>query len=226
MLHTLWNTIVFNPISQLLGWLVSFLPAHDLGLAVVLLTLIIKVLLFPLTYKSLKSQIEMKKIQPEMDVIKKNFPDDKEAQARETFALYKKHHINPFSGCLPIFIQLPILFGLYYVVIAFISKTSIDISTVFLGITDIKNPSVILALAAGITQFIQMYFSPSMQQAATTTTEGQPNFMQFQMKTMKYVLPIFVTVIALKFSGIIALYWVTSNVVTIFQELIIKRILK
>jgi YidC/Oxa1 family membrane protein insertase len=226
MLHTLWNTIVFNPISQLLGWLVSFLPAHDLGLAVVLLTLIIKVLLFPLTYKSLKSQIEMKKIQPEMDAIKKNFPDDKEAQARETFALYKKHDINPFSGCLPIFIQLPILFGLYYVVIAFISKTSIDISTVFLGITDIKNPSVILALAAGITQFIQMYFSPSMQQAATTTTEGQPNFMQFQMKTMKYVLPVFVTVIALKFSGIIALYWVTSNVVTIFQELIIKRILK
>jgi membrane protein insertase Oxa1/YidC/SpoIIIJ len=71
-----------------------------------------------------------------------------------------------------------------------------------------------------------MYFSPSMQQAATTTTEGQPNFMQFQMKTMKYVLPVFVTVIALKFSGIIALYWVTSNVVTIFQELIIKRILK
>lgn len=226
MLHTLWNTIVFGPISQLLGWLVSFLPAHDLGLAVVLLTLIVKVLLFPLTYKSLKSQIEMRKIQPEMDAIKKNFPDDKEAQARETFALYKKHNINPFSGCLPIFIQLPILFGLYYVVIAFISKTSIDVSTVFLGITDIKSPSVILAFVAGITQFIQMYFSPSMQQAANATTEGQPGFMQFQMKTMKYILPVFVTIIALKFSGIIALYWITSNVVTIFQELIIKRILK
>lgn len=226
MLHTLWNTVVFNPISQLLGWLVSFMPSHDLGLAVVFLTLIVKILLFPLTYKSLKSQIEMKKIQPEMDAIKKNFADDKEAQARETFALYKKHNINPFAGCLPIFIQLPILFGLYYVVIAFIGKTSIDISTVFLGITDIKSPSVILAFVAGITQFVQMYFSPSMQQVQSANTDGQPDFMQFQMRTMKYILPVFVTIIALKFSGIIALYWITSNIVTIFQEFIIKRILK
>ena len=161
-----------------------------------------------------------------MEDIKKNFPNDKEAQARETFALYKKHGINPFSGCLPILIQLPILFGLYYVVIDFIGKSSIDLSTVFLGITDIKNPSVVLALVAGITQFIQMYFSPSMQQATTSAAEGQAGFMQFQMKTMKYVLPVFVTIIALKFSGIIALYWITSNIVTIFQEVIIKKILK
>lgn len=161
-----------------------------------------------------------------MEEIKKNFPDDKEAQARETFALYKKHGINPFSGCLPILVQLPILFGLYYVVIDFIGKNSLDISTIFLGITDIKNPSVILALVAGVTQFIQMYFSPSMQQAAATPGDTKAGFMQFQMKIMIYVLPIFVTIIALKFSGIIALYWITSNIVTIFQELIIKRILK
>jgi YidC/Oxa1 family membrane protein insertase len=226
MLNTLWNTIVFGPLSQLLGWLVSFIPGHDLGLAVIALTILIKIVLFPLTYKSLKSQIELKKVQPEMEEIKKNFPDDKEAQARETFALYKKHGINPFSGCLPILVQLPILFGLYYVVIDFIGKNSLDISTIFLGITDIKNPSVILALVAGVTQFIQMYFSPSMQQAAATPGDTKAGFMQFQMKIMIYVLPIFVTIIALKFSGIIALYWITSNIVTIFQELIIKRILK
>jgi membrane protein insertase Oxa1/YidC/SpoIIIJ len=71
-----------------------------------------------------------------------------------------------------------------------------------------------------------MYFSPSMQQTTATPADGQAGFMQFQMKTMKYVLPVFVTIIALKFSGIIALYWITSNVVTIFQELIIKKILK
>lgn len=222
MISSFWNTIVITPLSQILQKILFFLPNHDLGLAVILFTILIKIILIPLTYKATKSQIELKKVQPELEKIKKDFPN-KEDQARETFALYKTHNINPFSGCLPILIQLPILLGLYYVIQNFITNTTLGISTVFLGITDIAGPSIILAILAGVTQFIQMHYSLSMQQPTDTNTNGQPNFMQFQMKTMKYVLPVFIAFVAMKFSGIVALYWVVNNIITMVSEYFIKK---
>src|SRR3989344_4215581 len=124
MLKTVWNTVLLKPFYNLLIILTSFFGGNA-GMAIVALTILIKIILYPVTKKSIVSQIEMKRIEPELNKIKKDFPD-KQVQAKKTFELYKLHKINPLSGCLPILIQLPIVIALYWAIMDFSATPNVE----------------------------------------------------------------------------------------------------
>lgn len=236
----LWNTIFYQPIYNALIFIINNITFGDVGFAIILATIVIKLALSPLTKKSIRSQILMKKMEPELKQIKKDFPN-KEEQAKETFKLYKKYGTNPFSGCLVILIQLPFIFALYYV---FYKGLSFDTSLIypfiqnpialnnnFLGLIEMHSKSLVLAILAGISQFIQGYLSsplkPKTEIVKEINREEKKSFQEELSKSMqtniKYVLPIFIAFIAYQISAAVALYWITSNVFTIVQEWFIRR---
>lgn len=239
-MHTLWNTIFYQPIYNALIFIIGNVTMGDVGFAIILLTVLVKLILFPLTRKSIKSQILMKRIEPDLKKIKKEYPN-KEEQAKKTFELYKKFGVNPFSGCLVVLLQLPVIFALYYV---FYKGLTLDtgplysfihvptyIHTNFLGFFDVNKKSIILALLAGVTQFIQGYYAMPMKPKVEIVTEmstPEPKTFQEQLSdsmqlNVRYILPIFIAFIAYQISAAIAIYWVTSNIFTIVQEWYIRK---
>lgn len=242
-MHTLWNTVFYQPIYNALIFIINNVTWGDVGFAIIILTVIIKFILFPLTKKSIKSQILMKKIEPDLKRIKKEFPN-KEEQAKKTFELYKKYGVNPFSGCLVVILQLPVIFALYYV---FYKGLSLDAGplyafiqapvaphTNFLGIFDVHGKSIVLALFAGLSQFIQGYLATPIKPKVEVVKEIQtpePKTFQEQLSdsmqmNVRYILPVFIAFIAYQISAAVAIYWITSNVFTIVQEWYIRKSLK
>src|SRR5438445_691430 len=115
MIGHLFNTLLYIPIYNLLIFLVDILPGGDIGLAVIIVTIIVKVIIMPLTVSALRTSRAMQAIQAKIKEIQEKYKDDKETQAKETFALYKKYKINPFASILALFIQLPVVITLYWV---------------------------------------------------------------------------------------------------------------
>src|SRR3989338_6119440 len=157
MLSSIWNTVLYQPLLNALAFLVSIVPGGDVGIAVIILTIFVKLILFPLSQKSIESQAEMNILAPELNKIKVSGAS-KEEQARLTFELYKKHKVNPFSGCLLVLIQIPIIFALYYVFFKGINFDSgllysfihvpEQVNMAFIGIADISQKNLILAILA------------------------------------------------------------------------------
>ncbi|PCI20470.1 hypothetical protein COB64_02000 [Candidatus Wolfebacteria bacterium] len=236
MIRAIWTTLFFDPLQNALAFLTSVVPGGDIGIAVILLTVIVKLILAPLSRKSIKSQAQLKILDPEIKKIKEEYKD-KEEQARKTFELYKKHKVNPFSGCLLILIQLPIILALYFVFLKgldftggnFYSFISVPetFNVNFLGLIDMQSRSLLLGLLAGVTQFFQIKLSAPK---IASNSNQQGSFMDKVTKNMsvqmKYFMPIFVAVIAYQISAAVALYWVTSNSFAIVQEILIRRKMK
>lgn len=236
MLLNLWNTFLYEPFLNLLALLVSVVPFHDLGIAVILLTILVKLALFPLSQKSLVGQAKVREMQPELEKIK-NSGKTKEEQARLTFELYKKYNTNPFSGCLLILIQIPIIFALYRVffkglnfnheiIYSFIPKPEY-LNTNFLGLIDIGQKSLVLAIIAGLSQFFIASFMPKPKKSENKDTSKMPTFAESLSESMhiqmKYVFPFVVAFIAYSISGAIALYWATSNIFGGLQQMYINK---
>ncbi len=224
----LWDTFLYGPLLNALAFLVSIVPGGDVGIAVIILTLFVKIILFPLSQRSIESQIKMNLLAPELKKIKDSGVS-KEEQAKQTFELYKQHKTNPFSGCLLVLIQIPIIFALYYVfwkginpesglLYSFIN-TPDNINMVFLGILDIGQRSLILAIFAGISQYFQAFLMPKPVLSDKVTTSFQENFSKSMQTQMKYVFPFVVAFIAYSVSGAVALYWITSNIFAIGQQI-------
>lgn len=232
----LFHDFIYTPLYNGLVFLVSIVPGEEVGIAVIILTIIVRILLFPLSRRAIKTQIEMRKIAPEINAIKEKYKNDTQEQARKTFALYKEHNIRPFSGILTLFIQLPIIFGLYWVFYRG-GLPTIDPSLLygftpvpdapnmnFLGLIDMGAKSTVLAVLAGFTQFLHARMSV---QAPDPSGSGfQHDLAKSLHFQMRYLFPIIVTVIAYTISSAVALYWVTSNIASIVQEFIIRRTLK
>lgn len=233
MLHNLWNTFLYEPLVNTLALFVSIVPGGDLGLAVILLTVFVKLLLSPLSKKSIKSQKELALLTPELNKIKKS-NKSKEEQAKETFELYKKHKVNPFSGCLVLLIQIPVVFALYSLFLKgvsfettslyyFIPKTEV-INPIFIGLIDISQKSLILAVLAGITQFIQAHFMPKNNTSVGTEPGSfQESFAKSMQMQMKYVFPFIIAFISYSISGAIALYIIVSNVFATLQQIYLNK---
>lgn len=241
-MSALWNAVFYQPIYNVLIFIINNITFGDVGFAIILVTIVVKSILSPLTKKSIKSQILMKRMEPELKQIKKDFPN-KEEQAKKTFELYKKYGTNPFSGCLVIILQLPVIFALYYV---FYKGLSIDESLIysfiqiptnlhtnFLGLIEMDSQSIFLGIFAGITQFIQGYLSSPVKikkieiikekEITDTPKTFQEQLSDSMQMNVRYILPIFIGFIAWKISAAVALYWIVSNMFTIAQEWYIRR---
>ncbi|MFA6353980.1 MAG: YidC/Oxa1 family membrane protein insertase [Candidatus Paceibacterota bacterium] len=233
MLINIWNTILYQPLLNALAALVSIIPGGDVGVAVIVLTILVKIVLFPLSQKSIESQAEMNILTPEINKIKASGAS-KEEQAKQTFDLYKKHNTNPFSGCLLVLIQIPVIFALYYVFFKGINfeggllysfvKVPQHINMIFLGFIDITKKSLILAVLAGLSQYLQAYFMPK---PAISPTADKASFADSFAKSMnmqmKYVFPFVVAFIAYSISGAVALYWIISNLFMVGQQIYVQK---
>jgi len=228
MLSNIWDIVLYKPLVNILAFLISIVPGGDVGVAIIVLTILVKVILYPLSQRAIVSQAKMNMLAPELNKIKTSGAS-KEEQARLTFELYKTNKTNPFSGCLLILIQIPIIFALYYVFLkgmkfdngilySFI-KAPEHINMLFLGFFDIGGKSLVLAILAGFSQYLQAHFMPQPAKPKEKTGSFQESFAHSMQMQMKYIFPFLVAFIAYSVSGAIALYWLTSNVFAVGQQI-------
>jgi YidC/Oxa1 family membrane protein insertase len=234
-MKNLFNTFLFNPLYNALVFLTAIMPGNSVGLAIIFLTILVKILIFPLYHHSTKTQKKMKEIDPELKKIKKDYID-KQEQAKKIMELYKTHGLNPFSGIFVLFIQLPIILALFYVfyrgfelnldVLYSFNKIPDNINYIFLGFINITEKSFWIGLLVGLSQFFQMRFS------LPPTPKGDKPFGQGSLKEdmaksmnmqMRYVMPFIFIFFASKLPAAVGLYWITSNLFSIGHELLIKR---
>lgn len=238
----IFNTFFYDPLYNGLILLLSWLPTPDVGVAVILFTIIVKLILFPLSKQAVHTQMKLRQVEPELAKLRERNKDDKEKQAREMMAFYKNNGINPFSGFFLLLLQIPIIFALYFIffkgglpivdtelLYSFVANafsTVIEpINMHFLGFLDISRPQFILALLAGISQFAQVHYSvPAYVKVEKPTFKD--DMMRSMNVQMRYVLPVFIFIISLNLSGAVALYWITSNLFTIGQELYMRKTIK
>jgi len=181
---------------------------HNYGITIIVLTILIKILLWPLGTMSYKSMNEMKKIQPQIEALKTKYKDDQAKLGQETMALYRTHKVNPLGGCLPILIQIPVFIGLYNTLLYAIELRQ---SPFFFWIQDLsaKDPYYITPIVMGATQFIQQKMTPTM---------GDP----MQAKIM-LLMPIIFTFIFLNFPSGLVIYWLVNNILSIGQQIYINK---
>src|SRR3989344_2928068 len=231
-MSSFFHTILSQPLFNLLVGLYNVLPGNDLGLAIICLTLLIKLVFLPLTIKSLKSTREMSELQPKIQELQTKHKDDKQALAQATMALYKEHKVNPLSGCLPILIQLPILFALYRVFINGVKPESLADLYVFVhnpgalnhiafGFLDLAVKNPIMAITAGVLQGIQSWVAAKNQKPPAPGSA--PNPALAMTKQMMYIFPVMITFISWSLPAGLVLYWITTTAFSIFEQLYIRR---
>ncbi len=231
----LYNNFVFNPLYNGLIFLFDIIPWIDAGFAVIIFTIIVRLILFPLSKKATITQLRMKEIEPELNKIKKTTPD-KQQQAIKVMALYKEKGVNPFSSFFLLFLQLPIVWALYSIftisglpevktelLYSFISSPHINMS--FLWLSNIAQTSLILAILASIAQYVQLKYSFAINQPTSASDNPSIDMAQNMMKHMKYIFPVMVFFIA-KTSAVIAIYLIVASLFTLGQELIVRKHLK
>ncbi|HCW32170.1 MAG: hypothetical protein UT55_C0008G0010 [Candidatus Peregrinibacteria bacterium GW2011_GWE2_39_6] len=252
-LNNAWLNFIYRPILNTLVFLIEILPGHSLGLAIILLTLIIRTLLLLPSQRAMRSQKKMQEIQSKIEEIKKKHKNNQERLAMETVNLWKTHKVNPFGSCLLMFIQFPILIALYYVVkeglnpdkaillygqIASLFSFS-GISTNFLGILELTEVNFfILPLIVGGLQFVQMHLalsrkgkkseSHAQKKDKTLVQKAQGSQdMQDQMamanNMMKYFMPVMIAFFTASLPAGVGLYWGVSTSYGILQQFVINR---
>lgn len=228
----IYHALFFDPLYNFLILLFKVIPWADAGVVVIIVTVVVRLILFPLSRKAVLTQVKMAEIGPELNEIKEKYKGNSEEQARKTLALYKERNVNPFSGILVIIIQLPIIFALYQIFLhlpeinpsylySFVPVPEI-INTTFLGLLDISAKSAIIAFLAAVSTYLQFQVSMKGQKTPEGNSFGD-NLTRNMQKQMKYLFPVIVFFISYQISGVIALYWLTTNLFSIAQELFVKR---
>lgn len=229
----IWTTFLYQPLYNALIFFVVIIPGHSLAISIIILTLIVRLVLSPLSKRATVSQIRQKELQPEIEEIRQNVKDSKK-QSEALLAVYKKNKLNPLSGFFLILLQLPIILALYHVfqggagnlpdlLYPFVQyPESINIS--IFNIIDLSKQSVILAILAGVAQYIQLKFSPSFSKAKNQDPKNnQEKTVQSIQKKMVFTMPIVIAVFAYMLPSAIALYWMISNLYTLGQEIVIRK---
>lgn len=235
MLSNLYHLFVYDPLYNWLIFLFNIFPWIDAGFIVIIFTIIIRLILFPLSKKSVITQVRMKEIEPELNKIKNNVKD-KQEQALKIMELYKNKGVNPFSSFFLILIQLPIMLSFYWIfkdglpvvdtslLYSFIKVPTIDMH--FLGIFDIGVKSLFLSLCAGLSQFLQLHFSLATNTPPADNSNPAMNATHNMMKNMKYVFPVMITIFSYGLPAVLAIYWTISNLFTLGQEIVVRKHIK
>lgn len=251
----LFSQIFMRPIFN--GLMLLYHLFGDFGLSIVVLTLIIKLLLFPLTLKQLKSMKANQQLQPQIQEIRKKYAKDQQAQVQALQALYKEYGVSPLTGCLPMVVQLPVLYGLYYALFDVVRASSYhDLNNLLyqpfvtpfshfpnLNLTWFQwlsflnpilhvhwswtlslvqpDPSHILPILAALATFISLRISQPKTAPVVSNQNGksgQPDPTAQTMKTMQFVMPIFILFIGWSFTSGLVLYWIISSLFQAVQQ--------
>jgi len=234
-MQNLYQLICYQPILNVL--VILYNTTADLGISIILLTVIIKLVLWPLSQKAIKSQTELQAVQPKIDELKKRLGDNKAELGKATMDLYKEHKINPLSSCLPLLIQLPFLFAVFRVlrsgltqdlgyVYSFLPKPE-HFQAISLGFMDLSKPVIVLAFLAGAAQFIQAKMMLAKQKKANIGKEQpEENMAAIMNKQMTYIFPVMTIVFGFTLPGGLTLYWFMFTALTILQQYLVLKISK
>ena len=238
----IFNVIIYQPIYNLLIFLYSILW-NDLGLAIIALTIVIKLLFIPLSKKQIESQKELQKIQPKIKELQKKYKNDKETQSRKMMELYKEHKINPAAGCLPLVAQMVVFVSMYRIIggltkndnfqvnldnlYSFINHSD-HVEKIFMGFLDLSIASIPLAI---ITAGLQYYQIKMMQQKNekkqseenTGKDAGTPDMAAMMSKQMAIIIPMVILFSGFSLPSGLVLYWLTSTAFAIVQQWMIMH---
>ncbi len=237
MISTFFNAVFYNPIYNALVALVAIIPGSDVGVAVILVTIAIRLLLLPFSLSAARTQRAMKILEPKIKDLKEKHKGNKEKEALETLALYKEAQVNPFASILTVFIQIPVLLALYWVfrsesfsvinMARLYSFTPVPhtVSLEFLGIISVAGKSIVLAILAGLSQFLQAHLAISGTMKPSDAKGLQNDFQRVMGMQLKYVFPFIIGMISYTTSGAVALYFITTNLAGAGQEWHVRRTL-
>lgn len=235
MISTFFHAVFYDPIYNALVALVAVVPGSDVGIAVILVTIIIRLILLPFSLSAARTQRAMKVLEPKIKELKEMHKGNKEKEALETLALYREARVNPFSSILTVFIQIPVLLALYWVfyydplstinTARLYSFTPVpgSVSLEFLGLISVAGKSMVLAFLAGITQYFQAHLALSGTMKPSETKSMQNDFQRVMGMQLKYVFPFIIAAISYTTSGAIALYFITTNLAGVVQEWYLLR---
>ena len=213
---------------------VALVPGSDVGVAVILLTITIRLILLPFSLSAARTQRAMKTLEPKIKELKEKHKGNKEKEAVETLALYRESHVNPFASILTVFIQIPVLLALYWVfryepfstintaLLYAFTPIPHAISLKFLGLISVVGKSLTLAVAAGISQFLQAHMALAGTMAPSQGS-SPGDFQRVMGMQLKYVFPFLIGIISYTTSGAVALYFMTTNLAGVLQEWHVKR---
>ena len=227
----LYQAIFYRPILNILVYFYETIAGRDFGVAIILVTLLIRLILYPLFHKSAKHQMALQRLQPKIKKIQETHKDNKEKQGQALMDLYKEHGVSPFSGILLLIVQIPILIALYQIVRSGLGTTALsqlysfiaapnNINNTFLGLINLSNKNIVLVVLAAIAQYFQAKL------AIYKTKGAAPSQAQKMASQMVFIGPIITIFIFYNFPAAVGLYWLASSVFSVFQQLIINKKLK
>jgi YidC/Oxa1 family membrane protein insertase len=237
VISNFFNTFFYDPVYNALVALVALIPGSDVGIAVILVTVVIRLVLLPFSLSAARTQRAMKELEPKIKDLKEKHKDSKEKIALETLAIYREAKVNPFASILMVFIQIPVLLALYFVffyepfpainaarLYAFTPIPDMA-SLEFLGLISVAGKSMVLAFLAGITQFYQAHLALSGTMKPSGDKGMQNDFQRIMGMQLKYIFPFIIAIISYTTSGAIALYFITTNLAGALQEVYVRQAL-
>lgn len=239
-MKTFFLETLYRPLYNLLVGLMDIIPHADIGFAVILVTLIVKIILFPLSKKAIQTQLRMREIEQPLKDLREKYKDNPQELAQRTLQTYRDAGVNPFASILLIFIQIPIVITLYLIfarsglptinpelLYSFVSVPE-AIQTTFLGFIDlVSGQSILIALLVFLTQSVQVRFSlPKKDEMPTPESQMAQDFMKGLHFQMKYVLPVITAVISYSLISVVGLYWIVGNVFATAQEIYFRNTIK
>jgi len=221
----MYTQYIYRPLFNLIIFLQNVVPSHDLGIVIIFLAFLVRLVFYPLTKKSLRVQKTLNQLQPEIKKIQEQYKNNKEEQGRKVMELYKGHKVNPMSGCLPVLIQLPIMIALYQILrqnlgdqafhlYSFVGMAG-ETNYLFLGLINLAVPNIMLSFLAGISQF----FSTKLTMPKAEKSKEKKEKFNFQTQMM-YLSPFLTFFISLKLSSGLALFWASTNIFMVLQQVL------
>lgn len=227
----LFTLICYQPLLNLLVFVYNIIPTHDIGLVIIILTLIIKLVLYLPSIKTIKAQKSLNDLQPKINEIKEKYKDNKEKQASEMMLLYKEHKINPLSSCLPLLIQLPFLIAIYQVFNAGLRNGNLDllypfiqnpgtINTLAFGLIDMAKPFALIAILAAAAQYWQTKMMIAKRPEVKNDGAKDEDMAAIMGKQMTIMMPIMTVFIGWNLPAGLVFYWLLLTIFTALQQLL------
>lgn len=231
----MFHTFFYEPVYNLIALTLTYVPLHDIGTTIILVTLFIKLLLMPLNLSQMRSQYLMKRVQGEVEALKEKHKDNPQQATREMMEVYKREKINPFGSIFSMLIQIPIFFALYFVfskglyadpnsIYSFVHFPEV-LHTKAFGLFDVTQRNIVMALLAGLAQYFL-----AKRQTATMVSDKKADEETFQdqfAKSMRlqivYILPVIIAFSGAVLPSALSLYWFTSSVVSYLQDIYMRR---
>ncbi|MEK7553515.1 MAG: YidC/Oxa1 family membrane protein insertase [Patescibacteria group bacterium] len=217
-MSNLFNTYLYNPLLSSLIFLYENIPGHDLGIAIIALTVVIRIVLLPLFYKGAKDQAILQRLAPKIKEIQKDHKDDRAKQAQVMMELYREHKVNPLSQFLIIIIQLPVLIALYWVFLKGIPANG-ELNHYFLGIIDLSSRSLIIVALAALAQ----YFQGKLALPKTSKNGGELSPMEKMGRQMIFIGPVLTVMFLSYLPSAVGLYWLTTSIFSVIQQIVINK---